>query len=138
MKKWILFFLCFTLIFAPLADAAIGSKGLIVAQGKGEIVLKKGERKWLYVRDGFSKLPVLKGICYYSDNTYVASVGLHSGILRANAIGTATLTVSNNKGDCGVLRVKVIGVEKADPFWLLFLLPCPLLFFMFLKRKTAR
>ena len=136
MKKFLLFFLCFTLILAPCADAAIGSKGLIISDGEEQIILKKGERKWLYVRDGFTKLPVLKGICYYSDNTYVATVGLHSGILRANAIGKATITVSNNKGDCGVLHVKVVGAKKANPIFLLFLLPLPLL--LFYKRKAVR
>ena len=122
MKRFLLFFLCFTLLLAPCADAAIGSKGLIISEGKTQIVMKKGERKWIYVRDGYTKLPVIKGVCYYSDNTYVATIGLHSGILRANAIGKATITVSNNQGDCGVLQVKVVGAQKASPFFLLLLL----------------
>lgn len=125
MKRFLLFFLCFTLLLAPAADAAIGSKGLAILGGKQEIVLSKGEKKWLYVRSGFYKLPVIKGLCYYSDNTIVATVGLHSGVLRANAIGTATITVSNNQGDCGVLRVRVTGAKKAHPLWLLLLLPVP-------------
>ncbi|MBR6794458.1 MAG: hypothetical protein IKM48_08940 [Clostridia bacterium] len=133
MKRFLIFFLCFTLLLAPYADAAIGSRGLIIRDGKQTITLQKGEKIWLYVRDGFTKLPTLKELCYYSDNTIVASVGLHSGILRADNIGTATITVSNNKGDCGVLKVRVKGMQKRDPMFLLLLLPCLLL--LLLKRK---
>ncbi len=137
MKRFFIFFLCFLFLFAPVTDAAIGSKGLIILQGQKEVVLKKGERKWLYVKDGFTKMPVLKGLCYYSDNTVVATVGLHSGILRANSMGTATLTVSNNKGDCGVITLRVTQGKKANPFWLLFLLSLILLLLLPIK-KPAR
>ena len=137
MKRFLIFFLCFSLLFAPIAEAAVGSKGLTVLQGQKELVLKKGERKWLYVKDGFTKMPVLKGLCYYSDNTVVATVGLHSGVLRANGLGTAILTVSNNKGDCGVLTVRVVQGKKAHPLWLILLIPLFILFFIPTK-KTAR
>lgn len=105
------------LLFAPAADAAIGSKGLIVDHGAEEIILRKGERKWLFVQDGFSKMPVFKGLTFYSDNKIVATVGLHSGILRGNTIGTANLTVVNHKGDCGYVKIKVVGGKKLSPAW---------------------
>lgn len=133
MKRFLIFFLCFIILFAPTADAAIGSKGLIIRDGKQFITLHKGEKTWLYIRDGFTKLPTFKKLCYYSDNTIVATVGLHSGVLHANSIGTATITVSNNKGDCGVLRVHVTRMKKGKPLLLLLVLPCLLLLFLKFK-----
>ncbi len=111
MKKiTVLFFIL--LIFSLPADAAIGSKGLILEGGKKEIVLEKGSKEYLNVQDGFSKLPLLKGVSYYSDNTVVATIGLHSGIIRANTVGKATISAISNDGHAGQITVKVIHPEK--------------------------
>lgn len=115
MKRILLFLICLSLLLAPSADAALGSKGLIVNDGK-EIVLQKGEKKWLFVRDGLTGLPVVKGLTFYSDNTLVVTVGLHSGLLRGNSVGTAHLTVVNSKGDCGYLKVTVTTGRKGSIF----------------------
>ncbi len=126
-----------TVLLAPAADAAIGSKGLIIEHGTEEIVLQKGEKKFLFVQDGFSKMPIFKGLSFYSDNRLIATVGLHSGIIRANTIGTAHLTVVNSKGDCGYVRVKVVGGKRIGSFGvILFLLPILLIPICFIYKKV--
>ncbi|PWM39812.1 MAG: hypothetical protein DBX52_04135 [Clostridiales bacterium] len=108
MKKRFILILCLLLLLAPSADAALGSKRLIINHGVQEITIHKGEKKWLYVQDGWSKLPQLKGVSFFSDNTFVASVGLHSGILRGNSIGTAHLTIMSSKGHSAYIKIKVV------------------------------
>ena len=98
--------------------------------GKDQIVLKKGQKTYINVRDGFTKLPLFKNISYYSDNTVVATVGLHSGILRANSIGSATISAISNNGDAGRIYVKVIS-GKLNSIWILIplILLCGLIYF---------
>ncbi len=136
MRKILLFMFCFTLLLSPVADAAIGSKGLIVDHGAEEIILQKGEKKWLFVQDGFSKMPVLKGLTFYSDNTIVATVGLHSGLLRGNTVGTANLTVVNGKGDCGYVKIRVVGSKKPGSVWAVLFLFAFIFTAFFLFKKT--
>ena len=103
--------LLFLLITFP-ASAAIGSKGLILEYGKDLLIIEKGEKEYLNVQDGLTKIFLFKGVSYYSDNTIVATVGLHSGILRANNIGTATITAISKAGDAGQIKIKVISPPK--------------------------
>ncbi len=103
--------LLFLLITFP-ASAAIGSKGLILEYGKDLLIIEKGEKEYLNVQDGLTKILLFKGVSYYSDNTIVATVGLHSGILRANNIGTATITAISKAGDAGQIKIKVISPPK--------------------------
>ena len=105
---------------APIAEASLGSKGLIVNGGK-TVVLAKGEKRWIPVRDGFGKYPILKGLTFISENPAVFSVGTHSGIIRANGRGTATLSVVDKKGNCGRVTVTVNGQQKLSFGWLLLL-----------------
>lgn len=123
MKKTIaIIILLFSILLFP-ASASIGSKGLIIEGGKSVLLLEKGEKEYLNVQDGWSKLPLLKDISYYSDNRIIATVGLHSGILRANDIGTATITAINKKGDAGQIKVRVVAPEKEGLLPALLLLP---------------
>lgn len=122
MKKTFLFVLCILLLFPYSASAAIGSKGLIVNRGATEIVLQKGEKEWLFVQDGFSKLPLLKGLSFYSDNTVIFTVGLHSGVIRGNSLGSAKLTVVSKQGHCAYVTVKVVSPRKSELKVLAFLL----------------
>lgn len=135
MKKLIaLILLCFFISSIP-ASAAIGSKGLIIENGKELLILEKGEKEFLNVQDGLTKLFLFKEISYYSDNTIVATVGLHSGILRANNIGTATITAVNTSGDAGQITVKVTAPKKSHLFPLLLLLPLLSIVLYFIIRK---
>ncbi|MBQ8893279.1 MAG: hypothetical protein IJ043_02595 [Clostridia bacterium] len=112
--------ICLILLLAPAADAAIGNKGLIVNHGE-EIILQKGQKKWLFVQDGRTKWPVIKGLSFFSDNTVVFTVGLHSGVIRGNSLGTAHLTVVNSKGRCGYVTVKVVAAKKIGGHWIIIL-----------------
>lgn len=134
MKRVILLILCMIFLLAPSADAALGSKGLIVNRGE-EVVVQKGEKKWLFVQDGFTKLPALKGLTFYSDNTVVFSVGLHSGVVRGNSIGTAKLTVVNRNGDCGYVTVRVVRTKKVQFFWLFAMFAAIVFFLIFIKKR---
>ena len=122
------------LIMAPRANAALGSKGLILNNGR-EITLKKGEKQWVMVRDGFTGLPCWKGLKYYSDNPLVFSVNLKSGILRGNGAGCANLTVVDQKGNCGYALVRVEGSEKLNLAWMLWLVPILILWLVCKKLK---
>ena len=137
MKRLLLLFLCIALLLAPAADAAIGSKGLIVDHGVREITIGKGEKKWLFVQDGLTKLPIFKGLSFFSDNTVVATVGLHSGVLRGNSVGTAHLSVVSNKGHCALITVRVVAGKKGGGLWLLLamFLAAVLLILIFKKHK---
>lgn len=115
MKKILLLSLIFILFATFPVSAEIGSKGLILEGGEKSIILKKGEKQYLNVQDGLTKIHLIKGISFYSDNTMVATVGLHSGILRANGIGTATITAISKAGDAGQIKVKVTETAKAHP-----------------------
>lgn len=134
MKRFLLFSLCIIFLIAPTADAAVGSKGLIVNQGVHEIEIYKGEKKWLFVQDGLTKLPLFKGVCFYSDNTIVATVGLHSGVLRGNSLGTAHLSVVY-KNRCVTVTVRVVSGKKLEKGWLLLLFLPAAAFLIFLLRK---
>lgn len=135
MKKTIaIIILLFFILLFP-ASASIGSKGLIIEGGKKTIILEKGEKEYLNVQDGWSKLPLLKDISYYSDNRIIATVGLHSGILRANAIGTATITAINKNGDAGQIRVQVVAPDRKSLLPALLLLPIgAFLLYIIIKR----
>ncbi len=134
MKKLIaLITLCFFIVSIP-ASAAIGSKGLIIENGKELLILEKGEKEFLNVQSGLTKLFLFKEISYYSDNTVVATVGLHSGILRANSVGTATITAVNKSGDAGQIKVKVTLPQKTHLSLLLLLLPLLSLFLYFIRK----
>lgn len=122
MKKLLLWAFLIFLFFSFQASASIGSKGLILEDGKDLLVLEKGQKEYLNVQDGLTKMILFKRISYYSDNTFVATVGLHSGILRANNIGTATITAVDKDGDAGQIKIKVIAPQKS------FLVPLLLLF----------
>ena len=133
MKKILIFTLLFLYIFCFSASASIGSKGLILEGGKEQLILKKGEKTYINVQDGFTNLPLFKNVSYYSDNTLVATVGLHSGILRANGIGNATISAISEEGHAGRIRVTVIS-GKLNPFWILIPL-ITLCFFIYLYVK---
>ncbi|MBQ7034153.1 MAG: Ig-like domain-containing protein [Clostridia bacterium] len=128
-----------TFFFCLPADAAIGSKGLILEGGKKELVLEKGSKEYLNVQDGFLKLPLFKGVTYYSDNTIVATIGLHSGIIRANSIGTATISAISHEGHAGQIIVKVIfpRKEKIKRFLPIIIIIAPILFVVIKKAASA-
>ncbi len=138
MKKITLLFFIL-LIFSLPADAAIGSKGMILEGGKKEIVLEKGTKEYLNVKDGFAKLPLFKDVSYYSDNTIVATVGLHSGIIRANSVGTATISAISKDGHAGQVIVKVIHPRKEKIKWFLpiIFVITPILFIGIKKAGSA-
>ncbi len=112
MKRKIIFIILFLLFFCPKIDAAMGSLGLIVEGGKSELVLQKGEKNWLFVQNGFSGLPQFKGLTFFSDNTFVATVGLHTGIVTANNYGEATISVTDEAGENAIIKIKVITSDK--------------------------
>ncbi|MBQ7936223.1 MAG: Ig-like domain-containing protein [Clostridia bacterium] len=112
MKKTLILFTIIFFFLTVKADAAIGSLGLIIEGGKTEISMQKGEKKWLFVRNGFSGLPCFKGLTFFSDNTVVATVGLHTGLLRANSYGTANISVTDEAGENGIIRVKVTAIKE--------------------------
>ncbi len=138
MKKILLLSLCLLLLLTPLADAAIGQRKLIVNHGITTLTIRKGEKKWLYVRDGGTKLLLLKGVRFYSDNTLIVTVGQRSGVVCGNSIGTATIAVIHTNGRSALIKVTVVG-GKAPPllsglFLLLFLLGL----FLFLLNQKRR
>lgn len=135
MKKIVLFIILFLVLLCPTADAALGSYGLIVEGGKEEIQLQKGEKEWLFVQNGFTKLPCFKGLTFFSDNTIVATVGLHSGLLRANSYGTANIHVTDENGENGVIQVNVTVISEKPSILYFFLIIIPLLIFLFLIMK---
>ena len=135
MKKLIALILLYIFITSIPASAAIGSKGLIIENGKELLVLEKGEKEFLNVRDGLTKLFLFKEISYYSDNTIVATVGLHSGILRANNVGTATITAINKSGDAGQIKVIVKTAQKRRLSLILIFLTLLSLALYFILRK---
>ena len=119
----ILLFLIFFLLFAPSADAELGSWGLIVGNGEEEITMEKGSKKLLFIRDGMTGLPKVRGLTFFSDNTIVARVGLHTGILSAESYGTANISVTDEVGENGIVQVKVISAKKLPlPFFILIIL----------------
>lgn len=124
MKKLLTLIIVVFLSFSFPTSAAIGSKGLIIENGKDLLVLEKGRKEYLNVQDGLTKIFLFKGVSYYSDNTIVATVGLHSGILRANNIGTATITAVSEAGDAGQIQIKVISPPKSS------LIPLALIIFV--------
>lgn len=121
MKRIIFLILIFLFLCSPAADAELGSWGLIVEDGSEEIIMEKGAKDWLLIRDGLTGLPKFKGLTFFSDNTIVARVGLHTGILTAESYGTANISVTDEAGENGIVTVKVVATEK-QPFSLLFLL----------------
>ena len=134
MKKTVLLvLLIFSLTLFP-ARAALGSKGLIIEGGKRQIILYKGEKEYLNVRDGLTNLPIFKGVTFYSDNTMVATVGQHSGIVRANGYGTATVYAVGPKGDAGRIEVCVEGKQKTRFLPIIFII-VPLLALLFWKSR---
>ncbi len=135
MKKWLSLIIIVFLFFPLPASAAIGSKGLILENGKDLLVLEKGQKEYLNVQDGLTKVFLFKEISYYSDNTIVATVGLHSGILRANNIGTATITAISKAGDAGQIRIKVVSPKKIFSIPFLFILSFSAIFLWFLIKK---
>lgn len=134
MKKLLTLILSSFLIFSIQASAAIGSKGLILEGGKEQIILEKGEKDYIQVQDGQTKFILVKGISYYSDNTIVATIGLHSGILRANSIGTAKITAISDAGDAGQIQIKVVQAEKKTIYpWIIIPSLFIILYFLFKK-----
>lgn len=135
MKKILIFIVLGLLLITIPASASIGSKGLILEHGKEILVIEKGKKEYLNVQDGLTKIFLFKGVSYYSDNIIVASVGLHSGILRANNIGTATITAINKAGDAGQIKIKVISPKKNHfiPFLLILSLLGIILWFLVKK-----
>ncbi|MBQ7971054.1 MAG: Ig-like domain-containing protein, partial [Clostridia bacterium] len=135
MKKLLTLIIVVLLSFSFPTSAAIGSKGLILENGKDLLVLKKGQKEYLNVQDGLTKLFLFKEISYYSDNTIVATVGLHSGILRANNIGTATITAISKSGDAGQIKIKVVAPKKSFYLPFFFFVSFSALFLWFLIKK---
>ena len=133
MKKTVLLVLLIFFVSLFPARAALGSKGLILEGGKQQITLYKGEKEYLNVRDGWTDLPVFKGITFYSDNTMVATVGQHSGIIRANGYGTATVYAVNKKGDAGRIQVCVKQKGKVRFLPIIFI-ALSILSFLFWRR----
>ena len=133
MKRYFVLLVCLMMVFVPSVEAAIGSKGLLVNGGE-VVVLQKGEKRWIPVRDGLSGVPLLKGVTYYSDAPLIFSVDRNTGVVRGNSAGKATLTVVNQSGDCGRITVKVVN-GKVSGWWLL--VPFPFLLW-FLKRGHRR
>lgn len=123
MKRVFLWILCIILLLTPAADAALGNKGLTLEGGTAEIVIAKGEKRRLRVRDGLTGLPVWNGLSCYSDNTIIVGIGLHSGVLRGNQVGTATVTVMHRSGRSARIRVRVIS-SKGTAYLPLLLLLC--------------
>lgn len=120
MRK-IIIFICLALLLSPILNAKIGSKGLIIENGSEQLELQKGEKTRLSVRDGWTKRLIHKNLIFVSDNTTVARIEKHSGILHANAMGTATVSVINEKGDAGSIRI-IVKKHTAKPSPLLFLI----------------
>ncbi len=124
MKKTILLtFLLIWLLLFP-AQAALGSRGLILEGGKEQLTLSKGEKEYLNVRDGLTHLPLFKGVTFYSDNTMVATVGQHSGIVRANGYGKAQIYAVSDRGDAGkiVICVRAKKAKAFYPVWIILAL----------------
>jgi hypothetical protein len=119
MKRLFLWMICWVLWFAPVTEAALGSKGLIVNGGR-DVVLCRGEERRIFVRDGFWEYPVLRGLTFTSENPLVFTVGLRSGVVRANGVGSARLFVIDRHGNCGQITVTVNGRKKLSLWWLLF------------------
>ena len=121
MKRILFLILIFLFLCSPTADAELGSWGLIVEDGSEEIIMEKGAKEWLLIRDGLTGIPKFKGLTFFSDNTIVVRVGLHTGILTAESYGTANISVTDEAGENGIVTVKVVATEK-QPFSLFFLL----------------
>ncbi len=140
MKRLIVSFCLLLLALSPFVSAEIGSKGLIIENGKEQIILQKGDKIKLSVRDGLSKRFVFKNLVFYSDNKIVATVEKKSGLLHANSMGTATISVLNEHGDAGKIKVKVTTVKEKPSLItlsILALLPFTILFIIKYK-KSAR
>ncbi len=135
MKKLLSLTILVLLIFSFPASAAIGSKGLILENGKDLLVLEKGQKEYLNVQDGLTKIVLFKEVSYYSDNTIVATVGLHSGVLRANNIGTATITAISKAGNAGQIQIKVLPPKKSFSIPFLFIVSFSAIFLWFLIKK---
>ena len=111
----ILFALC-VILLSPTISGDIGSKGLILEDGKTIIELQKGDKIRITVRDGFTKRIRQKGLTFFSKNKTIASIEKHSGILHANGIGHTQIYVVDEDGDAGTIKIKVTGVkEKVHP-----------------------
>ncbi len=123
MKIRLIILTILILLISPKADAALGSWGLIVEGGKEQLVMEKGEKKWLFIQDGLTHLPVFNGLTFFSDNTVVAKVGLHTGLVTANFYGTANISVTDESGENGIIQIKVkTNNNKASPLSLLIVL----------------
>ncbi len=135
MKRFVLIVL-FICMLTPILHGEIGSKGLIIEDGKSTLELQKGDKLRLTVQDGFTKRVRQKGLTFYSDNKAVASIEKHSGILHANSIGTARISVIDKEGDAGTILIKVsANMEKSSPIPLLIILAALAGFGFFLVRK---
>ena len=139
MKKWFLFFILFLLLFSLPVQAAIGSKGLIINGGEEELIMEKGEKQYLWVRSGFSKLPLFKDVTFFSDNIAIASVGKHSGIVRANGYGSTQIFAVSKDGHAATIQITVRAPKKvASFFWVILAAGSGIaLLFLYLKRKSA-
>lgn len=123
MKRMILWMLCLVLLLAPITEASLGNKGLKLAGGEQEITLGKGEKRRLRVKDGLTGYRLWTGLSFYSDNPLVASVGLHSGVVRGNQPGKATITIVHRSGRSTQITVEVTA-GKGTKYLPIFLLLC--------------
>lgn len=138
MKKSVILIIIFIILICPYTYAELGSLGLIVEGGKEELIMEKGEKEWLLIQNGFTRLPVFKGLTFFSDNTVVATVGLHTGQVTANHYGTANISVTDEAGENGIIQIKVVsGKENLSIIgaaFVLFALGCFVYMVLILKR----
>ncbi|MDE7328110.1 MAG: Ig-like domain-containing protein [Lachnospiraceae bacterium] len=81
-----------------------------IAVSESEIVMIPGESRTV----GFTILPsdFTDGYIWSSDNPVVASVDLLSGLITANAMGTANITIFAESGRSASIKVYVVGLSK--------------------------
>lgn len=95
--------LCYVNVLKP-----VPATGITVAES--EIVMAPGEQKTVAV----SLLPsnTTEYISWSSDNTAVATVDPETGMITANAIGTANINVLTESGHKGRIQVFVVGLSR--------------------------
>ncbi len=81
-----------------------------IAVSESEIVMIPGESRTV----GFTILPsdFTDAYIWSSDNPVVASVDLLSGMITANAMGTANITIFAESGRSASIKVYVVGLSK--------------------------
>ena len=135
MKKIILFTFLIFMTFSPTASAAIGNQGLIINGGVEEIIIAKGEKIRLTVRDRGTNLPVFKDISFFSENNLIASIDENSGILRGNSMGKTRIVIMRSNGNGCNISVRVTGSKKLSPFTFLFIMAIGGCIFLWLRKQ---